>query len=49
MSIFVCYLQIIDTLKKDNKGLRIIKQIVRELKNGIKFVVGQGVFKLWIK
>ena len=45
---FVLYLKIINTLLKNN--ICILKQIVQGIiKKGIEILVGQAVFKLWIK
>ena len=43
----MCYLKIIKTFSKNNAC--ILKWLSKELKNGIEILVGQGVFKLWIK
>ena len=40
------YLKIINTFLKNNISY---SKLFKELKNGIKILVGQAVFKLWIK
>ena len=44
---FVLYLKIINTILKNN--ICISMQIVQGTKHGIEILVGQAVFKLWIK
>ena len=47
LTCFVLYLKIINTFLKNN--ICTFSKLFKELKNGIKILVGQAVFKLWIK
>ena len=48
LACFVLYLKIINNFLK-NKVYILKKKLFKELKNGIGILVGQAVFKLWIK
>ena len=46
LACFVLYVKIINTFLKNNASG---SKLSKELKNGIEILVGQAVFKLWIK
>ena len=44
----MCYLKIIDTFSWKTMYLS-YRKLSKELKNGIEILVGQVIYKLWIK